>query len=88
MRSKGQARCCGLGWKQGAQGKINLARSMAHKAEGSFLKQHLDGTKKAICKGEVIHPMSSPSLLRKVQPSITGLPCFYTGYTLDFIFLV
>ena len=26
---------------------------MAHKAEGSFLMQHLDGTKKAICKGEI-----------------------------------
>lgn len=48
---------------------------MAHKAEGSFLKQHLDGTKKAICKGEVIHPMSSTGLLRKVQPSITGSFC-------------
>ena len=48
---------------------------MAHKAEGSFLKQHLDGTKKAICKGGIIYPMSSTSLLRKVQPSITGSFC-------------
>ena len=46
---------------------------MVHKAEGSFLKQHLDDTKQTICRGEVIHPQLYPG---KYSPASSSLSVF------------
>lgn len=78
-----------LAWEGGTtllEGKV--AWRMEHESEGSFLKQYLGDANQSILKEDIVFPISSTTLPRKGQLSISRPFYLHTCRALECLFLV